>query len=181
MLIGGPRPARYTCSSGEVSRSYVLFDNVQANVPRWGSAGECGAWNYARGLAVELSRVLAARPISVHYRELERGPGLPVGNEVTAVVQRHPDRQLVTVTSRRESAPYGPRGDNWQLTVNNTVPADGAARHPPALPGLARLVRDHLLDTDQPADVRGGCGRNHPLEGNHNEPRTVIDDLTRKR
>lgn len=120
-------------------RSYVLPDEVASNIPRRGSVGEFGAWNHARGVLVEVSRRLRATPLSLHYLELETPDRLPVGTDVTAVVEDH-TRQRLSVVSRRESAPYGPRGDYWQLSVDGVVPDGGTHRHPPSLPWLAHLV-----------------------------------------
>ncbi|GAB3289123.1 hypothetical protein [Parasphingorhabdus pacifica] len=124
-------------------RSYVLPDEVDSNIPRRGSVGEYGAWNHARGVLVEISRRLRAVPLALDYRELEAPARLPVGIEVTAVVRANIG-QPVTVISRRETAPYGPRGDYWQLTVDGVVPEGGLHRHPPSLPWLAHLVRHAL-------------------------------------
>lgn len=125
-------------------RSYVLPAAVESTIPRWGSAGEPGAWNHARGVLVEVSRRLWAEPVALHYRELESGPSrLPVGIEVTAVVCTN-TAERITVGSRRETAPHGPRGDLWRLTVNGVVPQGGRDRHPPSLPWLALLVHRAL-------------------------------------
>ncbi len=127
-------------------RSYVLPDEVESNVPRRGSIGEFGAWNHARGVLVEVTRRLHAIPLSLHYIELETPDRLPVGTEVTAVVEDN-TRRRITVVSRRETTPYGPRGDYWQLTVDDAVPDGGRHRHPPSLPWLARLVHLALLSS----------------------------------
>lgn len=144
----------------DASRSYVLYDDVECNIPRWGALGEYGAWDWARGHLVELHRRLGGTAVSLHYRELlTRHPHqdpdttpahLPVGNEVTAVLR---DRagELVTVVTRAESAPYGPRGDFWQVEVNGEIPDDaddpalrGVHTYHPSLPYLAYLVAVHL-------------------------------------
>lgn len=59
--------------------------------------------------------------------------------------------QTITVVSRCESAPFGPRGDYWQITVNDDIPAGdddpalgGVHAYPPSLPYLAFLVQLHL-------------------------------------
>jgi hypothetical protein len=112
-------------------RSYVLYDGVECNIPRWGREGEFSVWNYARGVLVETSRALHATPVSLHYRELlTRQPHedaatvpahLPVGHEITAVI-RDADGELVTVVDHRETAPYGKHGDFWAVTVNGSSP-----------------------------------------------------------
>lgn len=142
----------------DASRSYVLREEVETNIPRRGHPGSYGAHNWARGHLVELYIFLGGTPLSVHYRELlARGPHedhtvpehLPVGCEVTARL-RTDDGQVLTVVSRAESAPYGPRGDYWQLTVDGEIPIDddprlsGVGTYPPSLPFLAVLVRLHL-------------------------------------
>jgi hypothetical protein len=146
----------------DASRCYVLYDDVECNIPRWGSLGEYGAWDWARGLVVELHRRLGGTPVSLHYHELltrypldDRGTRahLPVGIEVTAIL-RDRDGQDVTVVSRRETAPYGPRGEHWHITVNGEIPEDAddpalSGRHTraPSLPFLALLVQTHLHRT----------------------------------
>ncbi|WP_406690339.1 hypothetical protein REH65_31210 [Saccharopolyspora sp. ID03-671] len=127
-------------------RSYVLPTEVESNIPRTGSDGEFGSWNYARGVLVEVSSRLRAVPLSLHYIELETPKRLPMGIEVTAVVEDH-TRRRVTVVSRCENAPYGPRGDFWQLTVDGAVPDGGRHSYPPSLPWLAFLVHRALLTT----------------------------------
>lgn len=144
----------------DASRSYVLPDDVGTNIPSRGYVGSLGAHDWARGHLVELCQRLSGAPVSVHYRELltchphedpDTTPAhLPVGNEVTAVLRDH-DGQLVTVVTRDESAPYGPRGDYWQVTVNGEIPTDaddpalrGVHAYPPSLPFLAHLVALHL-------------------------------------
>ncbi|GAA2798964.1 hypothetical protein [Saccharopolyspora taberi] len=137
-----PRPASPRMFGlHDYRRSYVLPTEVDTNILRTGSAGEFGSWNHARGVLVEVSRCLRAMPVALNYRELETGPArLPVGIEVTAIA-RDDAGALVTVISRQESAPYGPRGDYWQLTVNGVVPEDGISSSPPSLPWMANLVR----------------------------------------
>lgn len=144
----------------DACRSYVLYDDVECNIPRWGALGEYGAWDWARGHLVELHRRLGGSPVSLRYHELLACPPhldpsttpaqLPVGNEVTT---RLGDRagELVTVVTRAESAPYGPRGDFWQVEVNGEIPDDaddpalhGVQTYPPSLPYLAHLVAVHL-------------------------------------
>ncbi len=122
-------------------RSYVLPAEVDTNIPRRGRLGKFGSWEHARGVLGEVGRSLPATPVALHYRELETGAGrLPVGTEVTARV-RAGSGELITVVSRQESAPYGARSDNWQLTVNGVVPDKGIASSPPSFPWLANLVR----------------------------------------
>ncbi|MFI6029474.1 hypothetical protein [Amycolatopsis magusensis] len=147
-------------TSYDARRSYLLPEQVETNIPRRGYLGSYGAHDWARGHLVELHRRLGGVPLSLHYRELltrlphedpKRVPEhLPVGNEVTAVL-RDPDGQLVTVITRDERAPYGPRGDYWEVSVNGEIPVDGddpalTGHHayPPSLPFLAFLVQLHL-------------------------------------
>ncbi|ASR39974.1 hypothetical protein BAY61_32355 (plasmid) [Prauserella marina] len=140
-------------SMADYRRSYVLYDGVDCNIPRWGREGEFGVWNYARGVLVEISRALHGTPVSLYYRELvTRQPHedpalvpahLPVGHEITIVI-RDPDGELVTVVDHRETWPYGARGDVWELTVNGIRPEDGHATFPPSLPWMANIVRWHL-------------------------------------
>lgn len=121
-------------------RCYVLPDDVAANIPRRGCPDEPGSFDYARGVLVEISQRLDARAVCLHYRELELGVArLPVGIEITATVRRE-TAKLVTSVSRHESAPYGARGDCWQLTVDGAVPDGGIASYPPSLPWMADLV-----------------------------------------
>lgn len=151
-------------SINDYQRGYVLFDDVECNIPRWGSGWDYGAWNCARGLLVELSRALRATPLALHYHELltwapredpDTVPAhLPVGTETIAVL-RERTGELVTVLSHRETSPYGEHGDTWRLTVNGIEPADGVDRHPPSLPWLATLVRRHLDEHRQTARGHG--------------------------
>jgi hypothetical protein len=146
-----PHPRMF--SMADYRRSYVLYDGVECNIPRWGREGEFGVWNYARGVLVETSRAVGGTPVSLRYRELlTRQPHedpatvpahLPVGHEITAVI-RDADGELVTVVDHRETAPYGAHGDFWELTVNGVQPEDGLALHPPSLPWMANTVRWHL-------------------------------------
>lgn len=127
----------------DASRCYVLFDEVACNIPRWGAVGECGAWNHARGLLVELCRFLDATPVSLDYQELSNPQtGEPCGREITAVVDRGGRR--VEVVSHRESDLYDQRGDYWRLSVNSKTREDWCARHPPSLPFIANFVRRYL-------------------------------------
>lgn len=141
------------------SRCYLLPDDVDCNIPRRGAEGECGAWDWARGHLVELHRRLGGTPLSVHYRDLVArhphdpaavAPHLPVGHEVTARLGIR-DGRVLTIVSRTESAPYGPRGDHWEMTIDGVTPADaqdpalhGVHRYPPSLPFIAFLVDLHL-------------------------------------
>lgn len=142
----------------DARRSYLLPGTVETNIGHRGDAAECGAHNWARGHLVELYRVLGGVPLSVHYRELlarhpdDHGAGpevLPVGAEVTARLGDDAG-QVIEVVSRTECAPYGPRGDYWQLTVDGEVPQhedprlSGVHRYPPSLPFLALMVQLHL-------------------------------------
>lgn len=139
----GPSHPRMV-SMADYRRCYVLFDEVESNIPRWGTEGEFGAWDYARGVLVEVSRRVRGTPVALHYRELDTPVARnPIGVEVTAIV-RAGDGELVTVVSRHESAPFGARGDQWQLTVNGVIPAAGIAASPPSLPWMANLVWLHL-------------------------------------
>jgi hypothetical protein len=154
------RPARWI-TPYDACRSYLLPDNVKTNIPRRGYPGSYGAHDWARGHLVELHQRLGGTALSLHYRELltrhphddpQRVPNhLPVGNEVTVRLRDHDD-QLVTVVTREEWAPYGPRGDQWQATVNGEIPGAldeprlrGVHTYPPTLPYLAFLVEMHLL------------------------------------
>jgi hypothetical protein len=148
----------------DFSRSYVLPSTVETNVPRRGSFGECGVYNWTRGHLVELYRRLGGVPLSVHLHELlirpARDPALAgervpegMGSEVT-VRLRDPGGQLITVVSRAESGQYSPRGEYWQVTVNGEVPAgaddpglNGVHTYTPSLPYLALLVDLYLRRT----------------------------------
>lgn len=121
------------------SRCYVIHDNIATNVPRWGSLGEFGVYDYARGLLVEISSILRARPLTLFYHALETTNGSPVGTRITASV-REPTGNIVTIVDRRENAPFSPRGDYWHIVINGTIPDDGIAAHPPSPPWLANLV-----------------------------------------
>jgi hypothetical protein len=80
----------------------------------------------------------------VHYRERETPVTRnPIGAEVTAVLRDRGD-QVITVISTYEHAPYGDRGDHWQVTVNSVIPEDGVAEYPPSSPWLAHVVYLHL-------------------------------------
>ncbi|MDA3644377.1 hypothetical protein LZ318_30805 [Saccharopolyspora indica] len=121
-------------------RSYVLPE-VEANIPvRDDAPGDCGAWHHARAVLAEVARALPAAPVRLHFRELETPTRVPFGIEVTAVVRTVGD-VVITVVSRSESAPAGPRGDYWELTVNGLVPEEGTGTFPPSPPWLGRLVR----------------------------------------
>ena len=121
----------------DASRCYTLPDTVEANIPR---VGGLGAHDWARGHLVELHQRLGGTPLSVHYRELDV---LPVGIEVTATL-RGREGKTVTVVSRAESHPYGPRGDRWELTVDGIRPPGGSHSRPPTLPYMAFLVYLHI-------------------------------------
>ncbi|MEU7477061.1 hypothetical protein AB0A63_13825 [Lentzea sp. NPDC042327] len=142
----------------DACRSYLLPDTVETNIGHRGHGADCGAHNWARGLLVELHRLLGGVPLSTHYSELttrhpddhDAGPAaLPIGFEVTARLARR-NNEVVEVVSRIENAPHGPRGDHWQVTVNGEIPADddprlhGVHRYPPSLPLLALIVHHHL-------------------------------------
>lgn len=137
--------------AADFSRSYVLYPDVECNIPRWGSESDYGAWNYARGLLVETSRALQGTPVSLHYHELltrqpHENPAtipahLPIGHEITAIV-RDTIGQLITTVDHRETTLYGTHGGCcWRLTVNGIVPEHGLAKHPPSLPWAANHVR----------------------------------------
>ncbi|QFZ20532.1 hypothetical protein [Saccharothrix syringae] len=161
----------------DASRCYLLPDTVECNIPRRGAAGECGAWDWARGHLVELHFRLGGAPAALYYRDLVAphphdalgvAPHLPVGVEVTARLRTREDR-LVTVVSRVESAPHGPRGDHWQVTVDGEIPTDaddpalhGEHRYPPSLPFLAFLVDLHLQRTSPRPTAPAITLRNHP-------------------
>lgn len=147
-------------------RSYLLPDNVETNIPHRGCLGGYGAHNWARGHLVELHRRLGGVPLSLHFRELlvrpTRDPALVgerclegMGVEATACL-RDPRGQLITVVSRAESAPYGPRGDHWEVTINGGIPAcaddpglNGVHTYPPSLPFMALLVDLYLRRTSE--------------------------------
>ncbi|CRK56890.1 hypothetical protein [Alloactinosynnema sp. L-07] len=147
----------------DASRCYVLYDNVDCNIPRWGTESEHGAWAWARGLLVELHRRLGGTLVSLHYEELlarhphdplTAPPHLPVGNHVTARL-RTGDGHSLTIVSRAEWAPHGPRGDHWELTIDGETPSHpddpalhGLHRYPPTLPFLALQVYMHLHRRD---------------------------------
>lgn len=153
-MYGGERVAPRTLTSYDFSRCYVLYDDVDCNIPRWGSVGEYGAWDHARGVLVELCRALPATPVRLHLRELDTPTRAPVGWEITAVARDHTGAP-VTVVSRRETWPYSLRGDFWQVHINGVVPGEGTAIHPPSLPWLARLVRNTLqADRRRPPGTR---------------------------
>lgn len=143
-LLAPPPPPRRTpprrFTMHDYQRSYVLFDDVDTNIPRWGTEGEPGAWNHARGLLIEVSRHLGGEPVALHYRERETPVHRnPIGTEITAVARDHRG-DLITVVSTTENAPYGARGDHWQLAINGRVPDNGIATYPPSLPWIANLV-----------------------------------------
>lgn len=142
-------------------RSYLLPDDVETNIPRRGCLGGYGAHNWARGHLIELHRRLGGTPLSLHYRELlirpPHDPALAgervlecMGVEATARLRDRSGREL-TVVSRAESAPDGPRGDYWQITVNGEIPTgaddpglNGVHTYPPSLPFMAGLVDLYL-------------------------------------
>jgi hypothetical protein len=131
-------------SIADYRRCYVLYENVASNIPRWGSIAEPRAWDYARGVLVELYRRLGDTRLELIYRELDTpGERCPIGHEVTAVL-RTGAGLLVTVKSLVEAAPHGDRGDFWQMTVNGVVPDDGTSPYRPSSPWLAWLVQRHL-------------------------------------
>lgn len=127
-------------SPNDWSRCYVVHhDNVASNIPLWGSLGEPGAYDHARGILVEISRALTATPIFLYYHELQTRDRHPVGTLIIATV-REPTGNRVAVIEQRETAPYGRRGDYWQVTINGTIPEQGIAAYPPSPPWLANLV-----------------------------------------
>lgn len=101
LLLAAPSPRIFGLH--DYRRSYVLPSEVNTNIPRAGGADEFGSWNYVRSVLVEVSRRLRAAPLSLHYRELEAPNRLPMGVEVTAVVDD--TRRRLSVVSRRETAP----------------------------------------------------------------------------
>ncbi|GGM67705.1 hypothetical protein GCM10012275_42860 [Longimycelium tulufanense] len=148
---GGRGPRMF--SLDDYRRCYVLYEDVRCNIPRWGSLGEPGAWNWARGLLVELVRRRGGTPLALHYRELETsGPlRLPAGLEVTAEF-RDADGMRVTVTSHREGV-FAVGGEFWRLTVDDQTPDEGTGTYPPSLPVIAYLVHQHLNRRRQPGPV----------------------------
>ncbi len=123
------------------SRSYLLPDTVVSNIPRRGNLGEFGAWNAARGVLVELCRALDATPISLRYQDLVvPRTRHPIGMRVTAHARRRTGRDVILVY-RRESAPYGRRGDYWSVAINGLIPGEGSGAQPPSLPWLGHLAR----------------------------------------
>jgi len=146
----------------DASRCYLLYTEIDCNIPRRGRLGEPGAWNWSRGLLVELHQRLGGTAVALQYRELltrhphdppDTPPHLPAGIEVTAHLHDR-DNHDITVTTRIENAPHGPRGDYWQLTVNGDIPTDihdpafnGVHAYAPTLPFLALLVERHLRRT----------------------------------
>ncbi len=138
---------------------YVLFDDVDCNIARWGSEGEPGSWNYARGVLVETAQATSATPFALHHRELctrhrddpPSSPAhLPVGLEVTATLRCADDR-LVRVVSHLETASEG--GDTWCLTVDGHTLHHGRGARTPPRQTLGLLVRRHLLDQYGPRTV----------------------------
>ncbi|MBQ0926622.1 hypothetical protein [Saccharopolyspora endophytica] len=142
ILLAAPSESPRMFGLHDYCRSYVLPSEVDTNIPRTGGAGEFGSWNYACGVLVEVSRRLRAAPLSLHYRELETPGHLPMGIEVTAVVDD--TRRRISVVSRLETVPCGPRGDYWELSVDDAVPDDGRHSHAQSLPWL---VHRALLST----------------------------------
>ncbi|SDD56058.1 hypothetical protein [Actinokineospora iranica] len=126
-------------------RSYILPTTVDTNIPPAGSLGGFGAHDWARGHLVELHQRLGGTPVSLHYQELDSGNPVrnPVGQEVT-VTLRDERGDVVTVVSRTENWPFGPRGDHWELAVDGVRPRGGLHTYPPTLPYLAFLVYLHL-------------------------------------
>lgn len=154
-------PYRRELTPWDSRRNYLLPDTVETNIPRRHSLGGLGAHDWARGHLAELCFRLGGVPLSLHYEELllrpPSNPAVPgerlregIGLQVTACL-RDQHGQDVTVITRNESRPCGPRRDYWQVTVNGEIPdgaddpgLNGVHTYPPSLPYMAFLVHLHL-------------------------------------
>lgn len=107
-----------------------LPDTVDSNIPHRQRPGDCGAWHIARSVLVELALALHATPVRLRYQELEQRPSLlPIGIRLTAHLRTSTGRPVIVVY-RSESAPAGPRGDYWSVTVNGVQAAHGTRNLP---------------------------------------------------
>ena len=151
------------------SRSYLLPDTVQTNIPRRGFVGSCGAHNAARGLLVEICRATGAAPVALDYTDVEvrdeigdqqrcgrkrelTGPcGVRDERVVIVVVTAtaalpavRPGGDLLVVTTRRRQHRWDDRDDDWTIALNGTVLDAEARRYPPSPPFQGLLVAWHL-------------------------------------
>lgn len=126
-------------SNNDYQRSYLLPDTVDSNIPHRPIPGDYGAWWFARGLLVETSRYLRTTPWSLHYQECNHPHTCaPLNTVVTAVVRD--DNTLVRIVFTYGCAPYNPRGDFWELLVNDRQPEDGSGRCAPSPLVLANIA-----------------------------------------
>lgn len=126
------------------SRSYVLPESVACNIPHRGSLEGYGAWNIARGVLVELCRVLPATPISLLYDEpVQRRDRMRVAIRVTAHARRA-DGQDVRVIYRSERGTAEPWPEFWSVSVNGFIPASGHDIRRPSPPWIAHTAKNTL-------------------------------------
>ncbi|WP_410626225.1 hypothetical protein [Amycolatopsis sp. cmx-8-4] len=125
------------------SRSYVLPESVSCNIPHRGSLNDCGAWNTARGVLVELCRALPAAPVSLLYEPVQRRDRLRVAIRITAHT-RSADGQDVRVIYRSERSDAEPWPDFWSVAVNGFIPASGQDARRPSPPWIAHTAAQTL-------------------------------------
>ena len=140
------------------SRSYLLPDHVQTNIPRRGFLGSYGAHNAGRGLLVEICRATGAAPVALDCTDSEvRDPARDEGDQapadlvvlavVTATARLPAARSeggLVVVTTRRRSHRWDDRDDDWTIALNGTVLDAESRRYPPSPPFQGLIVAWHL-------------------------------------
>ncbi|WP_410598029.1 hypothetical protein [Amycolatopsis sp. lyj-23] len=122
------------------SRSYLLPESVACNIPHRSSLLDYGAWNVARGVLVELCRVLPATPVSLLYDEpVQRRNRMRVAIRITAHARRA-DGQDVRVIYRSERTDAEPWPEFWSVAVNGVIPAAGRDGRRPSPPWIAHIA-----------------------------------------
>ena len=122
------------------SRSYLLPDHVQTNIPRRGFVGSYGAHNAARGLLVEICRATGAAPVALDFRDAEVRD--QVGDQLWGQVRDEP----CPGRERELAVPRGVRDDLVVIVVVTATAALPAARPSGELVVVTTRRRSHRWD-----------------------------------
>ncbi|ODU05225.1 MAG: hypothetical protein ABS81_08145 [Pseudonocardia sp. SCN 72-86] len=148
------------------SRSYLLPDDVETNIPRNGRHRDCGAFNLARGLLVEVVGRTGGRPRTLTYTEWQarcgRGRGPRGGDSCAActtpalishtTVSAHIDllertRPLTVTVHYRFPLERVDGHQNWRISVDGVaLPVENRVR-PPSPLVIAGIVQRVVLET----------------------------------